>query len=50
MMDCILGDEDIANPGESCTFSCDTDYILRGSNIIGHVRIIDPGVVVRLHV
>ena len=33
MMDCILGDEDIANPGESCTFSCDTGYMLRDSNI-----------------
>ena len=33
MIDCTLGDENTANPGESCTFLCDTGFVLRGSDI-----------------
>ena len=32
MMDCTLGDGDTANPGESCSFSCDDGFMLYGSD------------------
>ena len=31
MISCSLGGNNIPNPGESCTFTCDTGYELNGS-------------------
>ena len=31
MIDCLLRGDNIANLGESCTFSCDNGFMLRGS-------------------
>jgi len=30
MIDCSLGDDGIANPGDTCTYSCDDDYMVDG--------------------
>jgi len=32
MISCTLGDGDTANPGESCSFSCNDGFELRGSD------------------
>ena len=31
MISCLLGDNNTPNPGESCTFTCNTGYELNGS-------------------
>ena len=31
MIDCILGDDGVANPGETCSFTCNGGLLLNGS-------------------
>ena len=31
LIDCLLGDDGEANPGDTCTFTCDDGYELGGS-------------------
>ena len=33
MISCSLGSDGVANPGESCIFTCNTGYQLMGSGI-----------------
>ena len=31
MIDCTLGNDGVPNPGDTCTFTCDTGYEVTGS-------------------
>ena len=48
MISCSLGGNNTPNPGESCTFTCNTGYELKVV-ALGAVRIMEAGVVMMLH-
>jgi len=34
MIDCSLGDDGEANPGDTCTYTCDDGYMVNGDMIV----------------
>ena len=34
MIDCSLGDDGVANPGDTCTYTCDDGYMVNGDMIV----------------